>query len=151
MKKTRVRHGDDNINNSDLPNTNDDNQNEKPLNDSEPIEIESMKTATHSNMETSIEGDLYETMRQNIEFRRRTDQNFNQLYPEGTTINFPVVNDNINANNAGISNDNININNNGNEFEENIPLNDNTDRKILVKDFFLKSRLTKFFPHLFVN
>lgn len=78
---TRVRHGDENKENSDLKDSNNkDNNEETPLNDDSPIIIESMDTATHSNMQTLIETDMVDNYRRNIEFQRKHDQNFNQQF-----------------------------------------------------------------------
>ena len=100
-----------------------------------------MKNATHSNMENIIEEDMVENFRKNLKFQRRNNHKFNEDQANsGNNINNDI-------NESNISNNQNNENNNSQE----IPLNDNPDRKIIIKDFFLNSRLTKFFPHLFIN
>jgi hypothetical protein len=137
-----VRHENDPINNT---STNQDNQdesiNDMPLNNSKPIIIKSMNLATHSNMETTIDADLVDTFKDGMKFLNRTDPRFNQENQNNSNLNPPDLNNNIPNIDPNVDHD-LNVT---------IPLNDNPDRKILIKDFFLNSRLSKFFPHLFVN
>ena len=107
-----------------------------------------MNNAIHSNMESNIQEGLVETFANVMKFKCQTD------------IHTKRKNDNY----TEVDNDNSmkDINNSENEIPNNLPNDENNkqnqkvkdpnDKKYyLIKDFFLKSRLTKFFPHLFTN
>ena len=136
-----MRHEDDTI----KPNKNDDDENEmkdvepetdKVL-DTTPIVIESMDQANHTNMETTDNSDMVENFKQNMEFKLKNDV-FQKRFDKDDP-----------------NNPNQNTNDMKDVDDPNIPdefVKQDEDKKyFLIKDFFLQSRLTKLYPHLFIN
>lgn len=101
--------------------------------DTAPIFIENMNQAKHTSMETLADGDMVQNFRQNMKFKIETDQ----------------------ANKRFNKNEDIGMNGINNDDQNGIEINDNKEegenKFMLIKDFYLFSRFTKLFPHLFIN
>lgn len=106
--------------------------------DQTPIEIVNMNNANHTNMESVAEGDMVQNFRQNMKFKLETDQAAKRMNKNHDNEMNDCEGSNINNTN----NDDVDCDNNNEE---------NENKFMLIKDFYLFSRFTKLFPHLFIN
>ena len=99
-----------------------------------------MDLANHTNMELLPDGDMVQTVKENFKFKMETDQP-NKRFESNENNEMKDCEKNKNYFEQ-VKETLVDDKDNENETEK---------KFMLIKDFYLFSRFTKLFPHLFIN